>query len=224
LPVFTESRIQRERRVPTDEEIRELFRVVNDNEDRVGLLLLVDCGLRVTELATIKLKNINLQDASIMIKGKAGKMRTVYLSRTSVKHLQDYVNKIHGEYLFPANRSDANHQHRSRRYFEDRLSELCEKAGIERIMPHQLRHYFATHTLSNGADVKEVSEMLGHSDVGITLKIYHHVNAKSIMQMHQEYSPLSDLKIIEGVSQVRPHSALGYRPPVPEAILSAVTT
>jgi hypothetical protein len=70
-----------------------------------------------------------------------------------------------------------------------------------------LRHYFATHTLSNGADVKAVSEMLGHADVGITLKIYHHVNAQSIMQMHRDYSPLSDLKIIEGVNQFRQHSA-----------------
>ena len=89
--------------------------------------------------------------------------------------------------------SDANYQHRSRRYFEDRLVELCEKAGIERITPHQLRHYFATHTLSNGADVKAVSEMLGHADVGITLKIYHHVNARAVRQMHREYSPLRKL-------------------------------
>jgi site-specific recombinase XerD len=181
----------RERHVPTDEEVLKLFQELDNDQDRVALLLLVDCGLRVTELATIKLKNINLGEASISINGKGEKIRTVYLSETSVKHLKEYVRKLHGEYLFPVNRSDANHQHRSRRFFEDRLSELCEKAGVERITPHQLRHYFATHTLSNGADVKAVSEMLGHADVGITLKIYHHVNAKSIMQMHREYSPLA---------------------------------
>ena len=184
----------RERRVPTDEEVRGLFQVVNDNEDRVALLLLVDCGLRVTELATIKLKNINLQDSSILINGKGGKTRTVYLSEKSVKHLRDYISKLNGEYLFPVNRPDVKDQYRKRRFFEDRLSELCEKAGIERITPHQLRHYFATHTLSNGADVKAVSEMLGHADVGITLKIYHHVNAKSIKQMHRGYSPLREIR------------------------------
>jgi site-specific recombinase XerD len=180
----------RERRVPTDEEVGKLFQELDNDEDRIALLLLVDCGLRITELATIKLKNINLREASILINGKGGKMRTVYLSEKSVKHLREYVNKINGEYLFPVNRSDANQPYRSRSFFEDRLSELCEKAGIERITPHQLRHFFATHTLSHGADVKAVSEMLGHADVGITLKIYHHVNAKSIMQMHREYSPL----------------------------------
>jgi site-specific recombinase XerD len=104
--------------------------------------------------------------------------------------LRDYVHKINGEYLFPVNKFDAIEQYRKCRFFEEHLSELCEKAGIERITPHQLRHFFATHTLYNGADVKAVSEMLGQADVGITLKIYHHVNAKSIMQMHRMYSPL----------------------------------
>ena len=86
--------------------------------------------------------------------------------------------------------------HRGNRYFENRLSELCDRAGIDRITPHQLRHYFATHTLSNGADIKAVSEMLGHADVGITLKIYHHVNAKSIRQMHKEFSPVAELAAV----------------------------
>jgi integrase/recombinase XerD len=164
--------------------------------DRIALLLLVDCGLRVTELVTIKLKNINLHDLSIMINGKGGKTKNVYLSEKTVKHLDDYVSKLHGEFLFPINRSDANQSHRSRRFFEDRLSELCEKAGIERITPHQLRHYFATHTLSNGADVKAVSEMLGHADVGITLKIYHHMNASVIREMHRKYSPIENVRLV----------------------------
>jgi site-specific recombinase XerD len=186
----------RERRVPIDEEVGKLFQELDNDEDRVTLLLLVDCGLRVTELATIKLKNINLKDASILINGKGGKTRTVYLSDKSVKYLGEYISKLNGEYLFPANRSDASQQHRSRRFFEDRLSKLCEKAGVERITPHQLRHYFATHTLSNGADVKAVSEMLGHADVGITLKIYHHVNASAIREMHREYSPVDNVRFV----------------------------
>ena len=183
----------RERRVPTGEEVRKLFQAVDNDEDRLALLLLVDCGMRITELATIKLKNINLDDASILINGKGGKTRTVYLSDKSVKFLRGYINKLSGEYLFPVNRSDANNGHRNRRFFEIRLSELCERAGIIQITPHQLRHYFATHTLTNGADVKAVSEMLGHADVGITLKIYHHVNARAIREMHREFSPVAEL-------------------------------
>jgi integrase/recombinase XerD len=138
-----------------------------------------------------------------LINGKGGKIRTVYLSEMSVKHLQEYISEINGEYLFPVSRSDAEIAHHSRRVFEDRLTDLCKKAGIERITPHQLRHYFATHTLSNGADVKAVSEMLGHADVGITLKIYHHVNAKSIRQMHKEYSPLKESKAVRTLFEAK---------------------
>jgi len=177
--------------VPSDEDVAKLLDAANTEEDKVALLLLVDTGIRVSELATIKLKNIDLDDASVLINGKGGKTRTVYLSETSVKHLQDYACKLNGEYLFPVNRSDASLEYRSREYFRKRLSELCNRAGIERISPHQLRHYFATYTLSRGGDVKAVSEMLGHADVGITLKIYHHVSAKAIRDMHRECSPLS---------------------------------
>ena len=80
------------------------------------------------------------------------------------------------------------------------MAELCERVGIEQITPHQLRHYFATHTLSNGADVKAVSEMLGHADAGITLKIYHHVNARAIREMHRECSPARELEVATAVA------------------------
>jgi len=64
---------------------------------------------------------------------------------------------------------------------------------MERITPHQLRNYFTTYTLSRGGDIKAVSEILGHADLGITLKIYHHVDAELIQQMHREYGPLTSL-------------------------------
>ena len=67
--------------------LKKLFQAVDKDEDRLALLLLVDCGLRITELASIKLKNINLDDASILINGKGGKTRTVYLSDQSVRFL-----------------------------------------------------------------------------------------------------------------------------------------
>ena len=186
----------KERRLPTDEDIRRLLSALERVEDNIAFLLLVDCGIRVHELATIKIKNISFDEASIFISGKGGKTRTVYLSEMTRNHLREYVKTCQSEYLFPSTRADATIPYRRNRYFQKRLSELCERAGVEHITPHQLRHYFATHTLSNGADVKAVSEMLGHADVGITLKIYHHVNAKSIKNMHRKYSPLRELSAI----------------------------
>jgi len=184
----------KERRVPTDEEIARFLSVIDKTEDTIAFLLLVDCGVRIHELATIKLKNINLDEAVILVNGKGNKMRTVYLSEMTINHLREYIKVCKCEYLFPSTRADAQISYRCNRYFEKRLSELCQRAGVERITPHQLRHYFSTHTLSNGADIKAVSEILGHADVGITLKIYHHVNARAIREMHVAHSPLRKLE------------------------------
>ena len=179
----------KERRVPSDGDVSKLLSVVQ-NQEKVALLLLVDTGIRVTELASIKLKNIDLDGASIVVNGKGGKTRVVYLSELTIEHLRTYVKALRGDYIFPSTRADAKGECRNRTFFEKRLRELCDQVSIERITPHQLRHYFATYTLSRGGDIKAVSEMLGHADVGITLKIYHHVDAKSIQKMHREYSPL----------------------------------
>ena len=186
----------KERHVPSDEDVAKLLSVVHSSEDKIALLLLVDTGVRVTELATIKLKNINLNDASVMVNGKNGKTRVVYLSESTIENLRYYVQTLSGEYLFPSTRDDAKGEYRTRAFFEKRMRGWCEQVDIECITPHQLRHYFATYTLSRGGDVKAVSEMLGHADVGITLKIYHHVDAKLIQQMHRGYSPLRKLKAV----------------------------
>jgi site-specific recombinase XerD len=185
----------KERRVPKDDDIANLARMLTNIEDTIALLLLIDCGIRVTELATIRVRDIDFNEASILIHGKGDKTRIVYTSESVVRQLRHYVGTLKSDYLFPSTRSDAKSEHRGRRYFENRLDELCKRAGVERITPHQLRHYFATHALSHGADVKAVSEFLGHADVTITLKIYHHVNAKAIKQMHSEFSPLASARL-----------------------------
>ena len=118
----------------------------------------------------------------------------MYLLKSTVQHLCDYIRTLSGDYLFPSTRADAKGEYRNRTFFGKRLRELCEQVGIERITLHQLRHYFATYALSRGDDIKAVSEMLGHADVGITLRIYHHVDAKAIKKTHRVYSPLRMLK------------------------------
>jgi site-specific recombinase XerD len=91
----------RERSLPSDEDVSKLLSVVQSDEDRLALLLLVDTGIRVQELATIKIKNINLNDSSILLNSKGGKTRTVYLSDTTLEHLCTYIQTLKGEYLFP---------------------------------------------------------------------------------------------------------------------------
>jgi len=134
----------KERRVPSDEDVSKLLSVAYSPEDKTALLLLVDTGIRVTELASIKLKNINLDDSSITVNGKGGKTRVVYISESTMEHLRVYVQTLHSEYLFPSTRADAKGEYRNRTYFEKLLRELCSLVGIERVTPHQLKHYFAT--------------------------------------------------------------------------------
>ncbi len=184
-----------ERHVPKEDEVAKVMQLLDNVEYTIALLLLIDCGIRVTELATIKTSDIDFSGSSILIHGKGSKIRIVYLSDTVNKQLRQYVKTLKGNYLFASTRSDASIPHRSRRYFENMLDTLCKRAGVDRITPHELRHYFATHALSHGADVKAVSEFLGHADVTITLKIYHHVNAKAIREMHREFSPIANLAL-----------------------------
>ena len=87
----------KEKRVPTDEEIARLLGVLDRAEDTIAFLLLVDCGVRIHELVTIKLKNINLDDASIFINGKGDKRRTVYLSEITLNNLREYIKICKGE-------------------------------------------------------------------------------------------------------------------------------
>ena len=115
----------KEKRVPSDEDVAKLLSVVQSQEDKVALLLLVDTGIRVTELATIKTKNINLDDASIMINGKGGKTRIVYLSESTIEHLRCYMRTLSGEYLFPSTRADAKFDYRNRTFFENRMRGWC---------------------------------------------------------------------------------------------------
>jgi len=181
----------KERRVPSDEDVAKLLSVVQSQEDKVAQLLLVDTGIRVTELASIKLKNIDIEDASIVVNGKGGKTRVVYLSESTIEHLRGYTRTLSGEYLFPSTRADAKGEYRNRTYFEKRLRELCDKVGIERITPHQLRHYFATYTLSRGGDIKAVSEMLGHADVGGVQSIKRAGSGLCVRVVKSILSPLS---------------------------------
>ena len=84
-------------------------------------------------MVTIRLKNIDLNDASIMVNGKGGKTRTVYLSQMTVEHLRTYIQTLNSEYLFPSTRADAKSSIRNRTFFDKRLRELCYLSVLHRI-------------------------------------------------------------------------------------------
>lgn len=159
--------------------------------DRAMLELMYATGLRVSELLSLQFKNVNFQNGLITVYGKGNKQRTVPVSSFALEYLRKYVegprrrNKGQkGMYLF-LNREG---KPISRTYFFMQIKRYALEKGIDSsVSPHTLRHCFATHLLENGASLRVVQEMLGHSKVATT-QIYTEVSTNRIMSAYDLYA------------------------------------
>ncbi len=165
------------------------------------LEMLYATGLRVSELVGLPLSAISEGNQFIMVEGKGGRERMVPLSDSAQKALSRYMeirNQFvsveesagrQSQWLFPSRTSDSGHLTRQR--FAQLLKDLARSAKIdeERVSPHILRHAFATHLLSNGADLRAVQKMLGHADIATT-QIYTHILGKKLKKTVEEKHPL----------------------------------
>ncbi len=160
--------------------------------DHAMLELLYATGIRVSELISLNLDDLNLSAGFIRCRSK-GKERIIPLYHTAVKALQDYVKNIRphliadtGEEALFVNMSG---ERMSRQGFWKIIKCYQEKAGIEKdITPHTLRHSFAVHLLENGADLRSIQEMLGHADISST-QIYTHVVKRQLKDVYQKAHP-----------------------------------
>jgi integrase/recombinase XerD len=164
-----------------------------DVRDRAMLELLYATGLRVSELVSLKVQDINLQAGYLMTMGKGGKERVVPMGDSSRRHLEDYLIRSRpcadkqnvSKYLFLTRLGDGM----SRQAFWNLIRKRAFESGIQkRISPHTLRHSFATHLLENGADLRSVQLMLGHADLSTT-QIYTHVTRERLKRLHAEHHP-----------------------------------
>ncbi|MEA1921842.1 MAG: site-specific tyrosine recombinase XerD [Pseudomonadota bacterium] len=161
--------------------------------DKVMLEVLYGAGLRVSELVKLELQQINFNLGIITVLGKGNKERIVPLPLPIISNLRDYIDKgrrqlLKGKsstYLF-LNRSGNS---LSREGFWKTLRRYALKAGIKQeVYPHLLRHSFATHLLSGGADLRIVQTLLGHADLATT-QIYTQVDAERLKEVYQRYHP-----------------------------------
>ena len=159
-------------------------------------------GLRVSELVALPLcRALNVQDY-IIVTGKRGKERIVPLSKDAKKSLKRYLairktflTKTEGQhYLFPSNGKKCNHLTRESVF--GLIKRLASTVGLcpDRISPHTLRHAFATHLLSGGADLRSVQKMLGHSNISTT-QIYTHVVDTHLKELIDKKHHLKDYKL-----------------------------
>lgn len=156
--------------------------------------ILYGCGLRVTELVTLKLSNVFSEDQYLQVIGKRDKERWVPVNPHAMKLLLTYIHTVRshvdpkpGEevYVF-LNRRGA---HLTRQMVYIFLQQAVDNAGLKKkISPHTLRHSFATELVENGADLRSVQEMLGHASVATT-EIYTHISRETLRSTIASYHP-----------------------------------
>jgi len=161
--------------------------------DKAMLELLYATGLRASELVGLKLSDINLERGFLVVIGKGSKERAVPLGESAATAVNAYLTGSRAallkgresNFLFISSR----HRQITRQMFWVRIKYYARKAGIAHaISPHTLRHSFATHLLDNGADLRAVQAMLGHSDISTT-QIYTHVSRERLKKIHEKYHP-----------------------------------
>ena len=159
--------------------------------DRAMLEVMYSSGLRISELLSLKAKQINFERGIVKIVGKGNKERIVPIGDYALEYLNKYMedgrrknqNK-NSDFLFLNRYGEPV----SRVYFFKQVKKYAEQAGIRvEISPHTLRHCFATHMLENGAELRAVQEMLGHANIATT-QIYTNISSKRILSAYDLYS------------------------------------
>ncbi|MCI6764158.1 tyrosine recombinase XerD [bacterium] len=188
-----------EKKIPeflTLEEVSSLlnFEVNNEFEARnkAILELLYSSGLRISELTSLELSNIDLDECLVRVMGKGSKERIVPLGDYAIDALKEYIyfyrpmlNKNNSSYVFLNNRGGVL----SRQFIFKVIKEECIKKGIRKnVSPHTLRHTFATHLLKNGADLRIIQELLGHENLSTT-QIYTHLTNDKLKHDYEDYFP-----------------------------------
>ncbi|AWI58572.1 site-specific tyrosine recombinase XerD [Sinorhizobium fredii] len=158
--------------------------------------LLYATGMRVSELVSLPASVLAQDGRFLVIRGKGNKDRLVPLSQAAIRAMQTYGDALRrraaeaeSPWLFP---SSGKSGHLPRQVFARDLKSLAARAGIRvaAISPHVLRHAFASHLLANGADLRAVQELLGHSDISTT-QIYTHVLEERLHELVQNHHPLA---------------------------------
>ncbi len=158
--------------------------------DAAILELFYSTGLRISELATLPLRSISLEESALRVQGKGAKVRLVPLGNRAIERVRAWLT-IRAETQAIDNTLFVNP--RGRRMSRTSVWQIVKRyarfANIDKnVTPHMLRHSFATHLLDNGADLRAVQEMLGHSDIATT-QIYTHVSVDRLTKAHREFHP-----------------------------------
>ena len=188
-----------EKKIPSfleEEEMEELLKVPRGKDffhlrDKAILELLYATGMRITELVNLDIKDINLWEGLVKVRGKGDKERFIPLGSYAIRALNDYLEKrrerikTEEEALF----INKYGKRLSDRYIREKLNEYIKKTAIiKKVSPHTLRHSFATHLLNRGADLRSIQELLGHERLSTT-QIYTHITPRRLKEIYKRAHP-----------------------------------
>lgn len=163
--------------------------------DKTMLETLYATGMRVSELVSVPVENVDLKMQYLIVMGKGSKERMLPLGRTVLKYLERYLNVVRPQLLH--NKPDSCKElfvtswggPLTRQRVNELLEGYAQSAGItKRVTPHMLRHSFATHLLNNGTDLRVVQELLGHADISTT-QIYTHLDMARLREVYDKTHP-----------------------------------
>jgi integrase/recombinase XerD len=176
-----------------------------DRRDCVMLELLYATGLRVSELVSLELGQVNVEVGYLRVTGKGSKQRIVPMGEPAQRLLAEYVQLIRPQFLkhrssrvlFVSRRGTGL----TRQAFWKSLRSRAQRAGLTKaVFPHMLRHSFATHLLGGGADLRSVQTMLGHADIATT-QIYTHVERERLKEVHERFFPRQARRKMKSLQQ-----------------------
>lgn len=191
-PTIGIKRPKKEMRIPvvlTKSEVKLLLNSLDNKKSRLMVTLIYACGLRVSELTSLKIKDLNFEEKIGYVRQSKGRKDRVFnIPDSLVKNLQKQIQfqkENNREHLF----SGLNEKI-STRNIQEIVNKAAERAGIKKsVHPHTLRHSFATHLLENNIDIRKIQELLGHADLNTT-QIYTHVSQEELKKVKSPFDNL----------------------------------
>ena len=165
--------------------------------NRAIIETLYGCGLRVSELITLKISDLFFEEGFIKVTGKGDKQRFVPIGETTIKYINIYRQEVRIHQQIQSEAIDTLFLNRrgkglTRAMIFTIVKNLAEKAGIKKkISPHTFRHSFATHLLENGADLRAIQQMLGHESI-TTTEVYTHIDTRYLTEVIETFHPRKD--------------------------------
>ena len=189
----------------SEEQVFQLLRATDQDtaeqkeRNKVILYLLYVSGMRISELISLKLSQFHFDTGFLEVQGKGGKGRMIPIPQPIMHQVKEYIATVHQsftdngkrftEYLFPVFYA-GKIKHITRQSVWIILKQLCKKAGINTVHPHQLRHSLATHMLKNGADLRSLQLLLGHENLS-TVQVYTHLETSYLRSIYDKKHPRS---------------------------------